>query len=183
MLLQNQILLPTPFKLLHPTWLKMWLQLWQALPKMSVLFWVESEHLLDQTMWMLRPSPNQRKVSVKLNPMLNFKIGTWNLCLGLPNKKDIVTDYLKMNNVSLCCLQETEVQADFSDAVLNTGWYNLELELNDGKRRAGIYILQLWKWEDRINHSNLKKISQNLWMRLQYILINCHQSDALLLIN
>ncbi len=69
-----------------------------------------------------------------------LKIGTWNLCLGLPNKKDIVTDYLKLNNVNVCCLQETEVQADFPESLLSTGGFSLELELNDNKKRAGIYI-------------------------------------------
>ena len=70
----------------------------------------------------------------------SLKIGTWNLCLGLPNKKDIVTDYLKMNKVNVCCLQETEGQANFPENVLNTGGFNLELELNDVKKRVGIYI-------------------------------------------
>ena len=32
----------------------------------------------------------------------NIKIGTWNLCLGLPNKKDIVTRYLNENNIAIC---------------------------------------------------------------------------------
>ena len=43
-----------------------------------------------------------------------------------------------MNNVNVCCLQETEVQADFLEILLNTGGFNLELELNDGKKWAGI---------------------------------------------
>ena len=71
-----------------------------------------------------------------------IKIGTWNLCLGLPNKKDIVTRYLKENNVDVCCLQETEVQLDFPENILNCFGYNLELENNDVKKRTGIYIAQ-----------------------------------------
>ena len=71
-----------------------------------------------------------------------IKIGTWNLCLGLPNKKDIVTRYLKENNVDVCCLQETEVQLDFPENILNCCGYNLELENNDVKKRTGIYIAQ-----------------------------------------
>ena len=61
----------------------------------------------------------------------NYKLCTWNLCLGLSNKKDIVTSYLKLNNVDVCCLQETEIPDNFPENVLNTGGYNLELELND----------------------------------------------------
>ena len=63
-------------------------------------------------------------------------LGTWNLCLGLPNKKDIVVDYLKMNNVNICCLQETEVPNNFPENVLNSGNYNIELKLNVVKKRA-----------------------------------------------
>ena len=50
----------------------------------------------------------------------NIKIGTLNLCLGLPNKKDVVTDYLKANNVSACCLQETEIPVNFPENFLIT---------------------------------------------------------------
>ena len=71
-----------------------------------------------------------------------IKIGTWNLCLGLANKKDIVTRYLKENNVGVCCLQETEVQSDFPENILNCSGYTLELELNDEKKRSGIYVAQ-----------------------------------------
>ena len=60
-----------------------------------------------------------------------LRIATWNLCLGLPNKKDIVTDYLKMNKVNVCCLQETEVQPNFPENLLYTGGFNLELESNE----------------------------------------------------
>ena len=45
-----------------------------------------------------------------------------------------------MNNVNVCCLQETEVQADFPESLLSTGGFSLALELNDNKKRAGIYI-------------------------------------------
>ena len=73
--------------------------------------------------------------------MLNsIKFGTWNLCLGLANKKDIVTETLTRKNVSICCLQETEIPTGFPENVLNCGGYNIELESNDSKKRAGIYI-------------------------------------------
>ena len=36
----------------------------------------------------------------------NFKIATWNVCLGIANKKDIVTETLKQEKISVCCLQE-----------------------------------------------------------------------------
>ena len=69
-----------------------------------------------------------------------LKIGTWNLCLGLGNKKDTVTRYLNELNIGICCLQETEVTNDMQENLLNCGNYNIELEDNTVKKRAGIYI-------------------------------------------
>ena len=63
-----------------------------------------------------------------------LKLATWNLCLGLSNKKDIVTSYLKLHSVDVCCLQETEIPLNFPENILSTGGYNLELELNDNKK-------------------------------------------------
>ena len=62
------------------------------------------------------------------------------LCLGLPNKKDLVTQYLNENNIAICCLQETEVPDNFPELTLNSNGYILELEQNVEKKRAGIYI-------------------------------------------
>ena len=70
----------------------------------------------------------------------NLKIATWNLCLGLPNKKDIVTNYLNENKIGVCCLQETEVQINLPENILNCNGFNLELELNIEKKRVGIYV-------------------------------------------
>ena len=66
----------------------------------------------------------------------NFSIATLNLCLGLPNKKDMVTECLKNKNIAVCCLQETEIPDNFPEEVLNCGGYNLELELNDEKKKS-----------------------------------------------
>ena len=78
-----------------------------------------------------------------------LRLGTWNLCLGLPNKKDIVTDYLELNKINVCCLQETEVLMNFPENILNTRNFNLELELNDVKKRVGIYIHKDTKYKRR----------------------------------
>ena len=69
----------------------------------------------------------------------NMNIGTRNLCLGISNKKDIVTNYLKMNDIAICCLQETEVPSNYPTHILNCNNYELELENSNDKRRAGIY--------------------------------------------
>ena len=56
---------------------------------------------------------------------MNLKVSTLKLCLGLPNKKDIVTDLLHRNNINVCCLQETEVPKNFPERVLDCGGYTL----------------------------------------------------------
>ena len=70
----------------------------------------------------------------------NLKIATWNLCLGLANKKDLVTKYLDLHNVSVCCMQETEIPRNYPTDILNCNDFSLELECSDTKRRTGIYI-------------------------------------------
>ena len=42
--------------------------------------------------------------------------------------------------MDVCCLQETEVVFGVPENILNSGNYNLELENNSVKKRAGIYI-------------------------------------------
>ena len=69
-----------------------------------------------------------------------INIASWNLCLGLANKKDSVIEYLTSNNVHLCCLQETEIPMGFPESVLNCKGYNVELEQNTVKKRVGIYV-------------------------------------------
>ena len=81
---------------------------------------------------------NLKKAEIK---MMSLNIATLNLCLGLPNKKDSVTELLHRYNVNVCCLQETEIPKDFPERVLNCGGYTLELKQNKGKKRAGIVIV------------------------------------------
>ena len=72
---------------------------------------------------------------------IKFKIGTYNLCLGLANKKDIVMSYLNTLDIKVCCLQETEIPNGYPEKILNLGDYNLEHEVNSVKKRVGIYML------------------------------------------
>ena len=37
-----------------------------------------------------------------------IKIASWNLCLGLANKKDYVASMIKENNIYICCMQEID---------------------------------------------------------------------------
>ena len=67
-------------------------------------------------------------------------IASWNLCLGLSNKKDSVIETLKQNDIQICCLQETEIDVNFPEKVLNCSGFNIELETNTVKKRTGIYL-------------------------------------------
>ena len=62
---------------------------------------------------------------------LETKIANWNLCLGLLNKKDIVTETLSRYDISACSVQETEIPMNFPEEILNCNDYILELELNN----------------------------------------------------
>ena len=70
----------------------------------------------------------------------DLKIATWNVCLGLSNKKYCVLEALIRNNVAICGLQEIKVENNFPNDLLNCGGYTLEIEQNTGKRRSGIYV-------------------------------------------
>ena len=76
----------------------------------------------------------------QLNNRKPLKISTWNVCLGLINKKDTVTETLNREGISICCLQETEIPMNFSEEILYCNNYNLELEMNNTKKRVGIYV-------------------------------------------
>ena len=78
-----------------------------------------------------------------------FNIATWNLCLGLSNKKDLVTDYLSKKNINICCLQETEIPINYPEDILDCNNYILELELNTLKKRSGIYVRKDTKYVRR----------------------------------
>ena len=69
-----------------------------------------------------------------------LNIATWNLCLGLANKKDTVIDYLSANNIHACCLQEMEIPMGFPENILNCCDYTIELEMNSEKKRVSIYV-------------------------------------------
>ena len=48
---------------------------------------------------------------------------TWNVCLGLTNKKDLVINELRRRDISICCLQEVEIKKNFPIETLNTKDY------------------------------------------------------------
>ena len=55
-----------------------------------------------------------------------LKIATLNLCLGLRFKKDLVKEILLSNEIDILSLQETELEKDFDQTLLNIPGYSLE---------------------------------------------------------
>ena len=109
-----------------------------------------------------------------MNPMSNqITIGTWNLCLGLPNKKDIAVDILELNKVNICCLPN-----NFPESVLNCGGYKLELESNSGKKTAGIYIKKEINYTRRLDLklNNMHVVILDVLSVVQFRIINIYRS-------
>ena len=69
-----------------------------------------------------------------------MKIATWNLCLGLANKKDYVINTIRNERIDICGLQEIEINKDFPKQNLSAKGYKFESESNDIKARVGLYI-------------------------------------------
>ena len=72
--------------------------------------------------------------------MLSLLVKTWNLCLGLENKKDYVSSVINDKQIAICCLQEVELESSYPMDILSFRGYTLETEWNDTKLRCAIYI-------------------------------------------
>jgi exonuclease III len=63
-----------------------------------------------------------------------LKIASWNICLGLSNKKDFLAYELNKERIDVCCLQECEVPVRLDEKTLTLNNYKLELETNEHKK-------------------------------------------------
>ena len=82
--------------------------------------------------------------------MVEIKIATWNLCLGLTNKKDYVTEIIKEKKIDICCMQETDVKNGKDTNLLTFRGYNLYLEKNTIKSRCSVYVKNDSKHQRRV---------------------------------
>jgi hypothetical protein len=69
-----------------------------------------------------------------------IKIATWNVCLGMKNKRDLITETLRREKIDICCLQEIEIENNYPINILASKDYKFECETNDIKSRTGMYI-------------------------------------------
>ena len=87
------------------------------------------------------------------------KIATWNLCLGLLNKRDIVLNELNNKKIDVCCLQEIELDTNVPYEILGNNLYRFEPERNTCKKRVGIFINKNVKYKRR---DDLEPVNRHL---------------------
>ena len=44
-----------------------------------------------------------------------LKVASWNVCLGLTNKKDFIIHEITKEQIDICCLQECEVSCTLDE--------------------------------------------------------------------
>ena len=69
-----------------------------------------------------------------------IKIATWNLCLGLSNKKDYVYKTLNSDNIDICLFQEVEIDKNIYIKNLTSKNYCLEVETITEKARCAVAL-------------------------------------------
>ena len=69
-----------------------------------------------------------------------IKIATWNVCLGLKNKKDYIYDVITQKEINICLLQEAEIEANYDTNLLTHKDYRIEVEKNKKKARVATII-------------------------------------------
>ena len=70
----------------------------------------------------------------------NAKLATWNLCLGLAKKKDLVSRIILENEIDICVMQEIDIRKEYDANLLSFRGFNLITENNNVKSRLGVYI-------------------------------------------
>ena len=58
---------------------------------------------------------------------------TWNIGLGLKNKKDYIYNKIKQNDIDICLLEEVEIETGFKEELLTAKDYAIEIENNAKK--------------------------------------------------
>ena len=82
---------------------------------------------------------------------MESKIATLNLCLGLKNKKLMIEEIIKQENIDVFCLQEVEIEHSFNKNLLDLRGFAFELENNSLKARVGIYVKNSIKYVRRMD--------------------------------
>ena len=111
---------------------------------------------------------------------MSIKIASWNLCLGLQNKKDYVDYKLNEESIDICGLQECEIPSSLDDSNLTLKNYKVELEDNQRKKRTGFLIHNNINYERKRNleEQNTNLVIIDLNGEINYRVINIYRSFA-----
>ena len=63
----------------------------------------------------------------------DLKIRTYPLCLGFQKKKDIVKINILEAKIDICCMQKTEIEANYLNELMSFGGCKIEIEKNTVK--------------------------------------------------
>ena len=107
-----------------------------------------------------------------------IRISTWNLCLGLKNKKQYIYDTLAENRIEICAVQEVEIKKDYPEHLLSSRNYKIEIEKCTEKARCAILI------KDNINYTRRNDLEEvdssvviiDVNMKTDYRIINVYRS-------
>ena len=107
-----------------------------------------------------------------------MKIATWNICLGLKNKKDYVYQVIKENNIDICLLQEVEIEKSYDENILSDKEYKLEVETNNIKSRTAIAIQERiqYKRQYTLEGENTGIVIIDTYGQIEYRIINLYRS-------
>ena len=106
-----------------------------------------------------------------------IKVATWNLCLGLKNKKDYVYDTLRREKIDICLLQEVEINTNYPLNILSAKDYSIEVEKNDTKARCAIVIGKGIEYERReeLEGNNLGIVVIDVNVDTTYRIVNVYR--------
>ena len=107
-----------------------------------------------------------------------FKIATWNLCLSILNKKDLILEELTNSDIDVCCMQETEIDCNVPLDALGSVNYDFIAEKNSDKIRVGLYINKRVSYVRRsdLEEENCHLIIIDLNLDYKYRIITLYRS-------
>ena len=93
------------------------------------------------------------------------------------NKKNYVSQLIKDEKIDICCLQEIDLKPNIDKNLLSFGGYSLEIESNDVKARAGIYVKNGIEYLRRNELEGLNNglVIIDLNLKINYRLINVYR--------
>ena len=96
-----------------------------------------------------------------MNDTPMIRLSTWNVCLGLKNKKDYIYNEIKQNEIDICLLQEVEIETGFNEELLTAKDYVIEVENNAKKSRTAIILKDNI---DYIGRRDQDQVIMGLWL-------------------